>query len=136
MSSLYPSLLQVIDIAKLVTLTALTAMRAVIAAIMGFLEFPNQENHSHPWKEDSGLLSKHSFASHIKYDEDSPKPIISLWMNILISPPDWNVNNSASFLIDILCSHSYFFLQAEDTYCRETGLWSELVKQLSEQKQL
>ena len=164
---------------------------------MGILDLLSQENHSHLWKEDSGLLGnmavfmKHSFASHIKYDEDSPKQIISLWMNILISLPDWNVNNSASFLIDILCSHSffnppihlemlriakdlhqkcltestagfiswitgvnyfgskllfpastaqfpwlaYFFLQAEDTYCRQTSILSELVKQFSEQKQ-
>ena len=110
---------------------------------MGSLELLSQENHSHLWKEDSGSLSKHSFASHIKYDEDSPKQIISLWMNILISLPDWNVNNSALFLINILCSHSFFnppihleILQiAEDTYCRQTGLWSELVKQFSEQKQ-
>ena len=29
-------------------------------------------------------------------------------MNILFSLPDWNVNNSALFLIHILCSHSFF----------------------------
>ena len=29
---------------------------SLIAAIMGILELPSQENHSHLWKEDSGLL--------------------------------------------------------------------------------
>ena len=100
---------------------------SLIAAIMGILELPSQENHSHLWKEDSGLLSKHSFASHIKYDEDSPKPIISLWMNILISLPDWNVNNSALFLINILCSHSFFNPQIHqlDHWCQL--LWKQTI---------
>ena len=145
-----------------------------------------------PVTREAGNLLEKMIANYSKYGHESPKEIIDIWMKILTSLPDWNVNQSALFLLDIICCHSffdppihsatlqaakdlhskflldssggiitwitgtnysghklvfptsipqfpwvaYFFLQSEDIHCRETGIWTAMVKQLSQHKNL
>ena len=141
-----------------------------------------------PVTRETGNMLHKMIANSARYNLDSPKRIVSLWLRIVTQTPDWAQNSSALYLLDILCSHSFFdpiihsetllffkkihqenlinesgtgfiswitginysgyklifptsspqfiflaffLLQAEDLHLRESGLWTEVVEQLS-----
>ena len=150
-------------------------------------EFPG------PITKEMGAMLEKMIGSFRWYGLTSPSTLVSLWLKILTKVPDWNQNSSALYLINILCSHSFFdpvihsetlqfaknihkenvnnesgtgfiswitginysgyklifptsspqfpffaffMLQAEDIHVRDSGLWTEIVSQLSNNKTL
>ena len=163
----------------------LEADQGYISMAKNFFEFPG------PVTKDLGNMIENMIKGCDKYGLPSPRNIIRLWIKIITQVPDWTINSSALYLMDIICSHSFFdpvihadtllftkkihekninnesgtgfiswitginysgyklvfptsspqfpyfaffLLQAEDAHLRDSGLWTEIVSQLSDNK--
>ena len=141
-----------------------------------------------PVTRETGNMIEKMIANFARYNLDSPRRIVSLWLRIITGSPDWSQNSSALYLLDILCAQSFFqpvihsetllfvkeihqknlinesgtgfiswitginysgyklifpastaqfvflaffLLEAEDHHLRDSGLWTEMVQQLS-----
>ena len=163
----------------------LEADQGYISMAKNLFEFPG------PVTKDLGNMMENMIKGCDRYGLPSPRNIIRLWIKIITQVPDWTINSSALFLMDIICSHSFFdpvihadtllftkkihekninnesgtgfiswitginysgyklifptsspqfpyfaffLLQAEDAHLRDSGLWTEIVSQLSDNK--
>ena len=64
-------------------------------------EFPG------PVTRELGHMVEKMIVSFQRYGLQSPRSIVSLWIKIVTKVPDWSLNSSALYLLDILCSHSF-----------------------------
>jgi len=176
--------------------TFISILTALMSADQGYIsmaksmisgEFPG------PVAQEMGNMLRKMISSFSHYNLTSPRKLISLWLEIIVLVPDWSSNTSALYLLDILCSYSFFdpvihsetllfaknihkeninnetgsgfiswitginysgyklifstsgpkfpffaffILQAEDCHIRDTGLWTEIVMELSRNKTL
>ena len=160
----------------------LSADQGYLSMAKNLFEFPG------PVTKETGNMIEKMIRDFQRYGLTSPRKIISLLLKIITQVPDWTINSSALYLLDIICSHSFFdpiiytdtllftknihreninnesgtgfiswitginysgyklifttsspqfpyfaffLLQAEDSHVRDSGLWTEIVTQLS-----
>ena len=65
-------------------------------------EFPG------PVTRETGNMVEKMISSYSRYSLSSARSVIRLWIKILTEVQDWSTNSSALYLLDILCSHSFF----------------------------
>ncbi|XP_024941283.1 ectopic P granules protein 5 homolog isoform X2 [Cephus cinctus] len=62
----------------------------------------------------SSMIESH-MQNYKRFCQESPEPLVNLWLNVLVMVPDWNRDQSVMYLMDILIRAAFFHLNARAT---------------------
>ncbi|XP_060530773.1 ectopic P granules protein 5 homolog [Cylas formicarius] len=55
-----------------------------------------------------GNMIETQIANYRYYELDGPRPLVRLWMNSLVSMPNWNSDGGVLYLLDVLIGNAFF----------------------------
>lgn len=68
--------------------------------------------------EQFGNMIENHMVNHACYNLDSPKLLVRLWINSLVSLPNWSKDNAVLYLLDVILRAAFFHSDAfEDATC-------------------
>nr|XP_022906095.1 ectopic P granules protein 5 homolog [Onthophagus taurus] len=95
-----------------------TIILGLLNADKGYLHLVSK-NLQNPILEQFGHMIGNQILNCSEYEVESPRIVVRLWMNSLVSVPNWNRDFGVMYLLDVIIKISFFYTEALEV-CKNT----------------